>query len=131
MTWVAPDDGGRPDHLGTSCSRTWTGSVPTRSHTGLTSTITVTVDGDYRYRVRAINGVGDSVRSLFSATVTYAAPTGLAVTSVTVGTVGETTATITVNVAHADGSTVYARYSDDQTFPIGSTTNRAATISGG
>ena len=131
--WVAPDDGGDPItsyQLQQDLDGTRTNTI----HTGLTTTITATVDGDYRYRVRAINGVGNSVRSLFSATVTYTAPpppTGPTVASVVAVSVGETTVTIRVNVVDADGSVVSARYADDATFPIGSTTNRASTIQAG
>ena len=130
---MAPDDGGDPItsyQLQQDLDGTRTNTI----HTGLTTTITVTVDGDYKYRVRAINGVGNSVRSLFSATVTYTAPpppTGPTVTSVQAVSVGETTVTIRVNVVDADGSVVSARYSDDATFPIGSTINRASTIQAG
>ena len=130
VTWVEPDDGGDPItsyQLQQDLDGTRTNTI----HTGLTTTFAVTVDGDYRYRVRAINGVGNSVRSLFSATVTYTAASAPEVTSVTVGTVGETSATITVNVSDADGSTVYARYSDDQTFPAASTTDLEDTIQSG
>ena len=132
--WVAPDDGGDPItsyQLQQDLDGVQNQHHPHRiCHT----TITVTVDGDYRYRVRAINGVGNSVRSLFSATVTYTAPpppTGPTVTSVVAVSVGETTVTIRVNVVDADGSVVSARYSDDATFPIGSTINRASTIQSG
>ena len=53
------------------------------------------------------------------------------VTSVQAVSVGETTVTLRVNVVNADGSVVFARYSDDATFPVGSTTHRASTISAG
>ena len=70
VTWVGPYDGGDPI-TGYTLEQDHDGTLTTSLQSGLTTTITVTADGDYSYRFLATNSIGDGLYSPQSPTVTY------------------------------------------------------------